>query len=80
MKTFITALVLIVALASGISIIAVAFHDPMQIDHNTVRPVGHQGRLWFIEAAQRASLIGSLRIAETGEVQWQFSRSPVAAR
>jgi hypothetical protein len=42
MKTFITALVLVFALASGISIIAVAFHDPMQIDHNMVRPVGHQ--------------------------------------
>jgi hypothetical protein len=42
MKTFIAALVLTFALACGVSIIALALHDPMQIDHNMVRPMGHQ--------------------------------------
>jgi hypothetical protein len=42
MKTFITALVLIFALASGTSIIALTSHDPTQIDQNSAHPAGHQ--------------------------------------
>jgi hypothetical protein len=43
MKTFITALVLIFALASGTSIIALTGHDPAQMAQNGAHAAGHLG-------------------------------------
>jgi hypothetical protein len=42
MKTFVTALVLIFALASGASIIALTGHDRVQMTQNNAHTAGHQ--------------------------------------